>query len=84
MPKTKSKFAVVDEIPSIERGGRGSKFTEVWEAAEKAAPKAIVVYDESEEEGGPTAANRAAYLRSVAPEGFTAAQRGSKVYAAKA
>lgn len=84
MPKT--RFPVVDEIPPIDRGGRGSKFDEVWEEAEKAAPKPIVVYDEDkvpEGEKAVTAANRAAYLRSIAPKGYSATQRGTKVFAFK-
>lgn len=84
-------FQTVDEIPSVEREGRGSKYAEVFEAVEKAAPKAIIVAtftDEVNEEGEPTdeanrkaAANRASYLREVAPEGVTVAQRGNQVFA---
>ena len=70
-------FKVVDDIPPVERSDRSSKYDGVWEAADAAKPKAIVVgtYETPQE-----AANRASYLRQVRESAtYHVAQRGTEV-----
>lgn len=75
---SKTKFKTAAAIPTAQRGPRGSRYSEVLEAAEEAAPKAILAF---EMETAGKAANRASYIREVDTHNrFEVAQRDKEVW----